>query len=182
MPRFSLRLRIIVSIAFVLAIAPVAAQWFVGLANGSALFEGRELPAGLTAALANLPWSMWAIVFMGGIMIGAWTDWWFRTFDDKRRHAGKGLGVHLTQLGDELARLQFASARVSEWPRNLGSARLGITRALVRMGKFGIWNPGPAAFQIPRGGEFLVGSFGRSGRCFRASALMKPKAAPARPS
>jgi hypothetical protein len=175
MPRFSLRLRIIVSIAFVLAIAPVAAQRFVGLANGSALFEGRELPAGLTAALANLPWSMWAIVFMGGIMIGAWTDWWFTAFDDKRRHAGKGLGAHLTQLGDELSRLQFASARVSEWPRNLGSARLGVTRALVRMGKFGIWNPGPAAFQIPRGGEFLVDFFREIGTLLQSERFEEAK-------
>lgn len=63
MPRFSLRLRVVVSIAFLLAVAPVAAQWFVSLANGSAIFGGAEAPEGLTAVLANLPWSEWAIVF-----------------------------------------------------------------------------------------------------------------------
>ena len=67
--------------------------------------------------LANLPWSEWAIVFIGGILIGVWTDWWFRTFDDKRRNAGKGFGAQLTRLGDELARLQFATARASDWPK-----------------------------------------------------------------
>ena len=49
MPQFSLRLRIVVSIAFLLAVAPVAAQWFVGLANGSVIFGGGEAPEGLTA-------------------------------------------------------------------------------------------------------------------------------------
>ena len=132
-----LRLRIVVSIAFLLAVAPVAALWFVGLANGSVIFGGGEAPEGLTAVLANLPWSEWAIVFIGGILIGVWTDWWFRTFDDKRRNAGKGLGAQLTRLGDELARLQFATARASDWPKNLGTARLGVMRALIRMGKFG---------------------------------------------
>ena len=78
---------------------------------------------GSPLVLANLPWSEWAIVFIGGILIGVWTDWWFRTFDDKRRNAGKGLGAQLTRLGDELARLQFATARASDWPKNLGTAR-----------------------------------------------------------
>ena len=105
MPRFSLRLRVVVSIAFLVAVAPVAAQWFVGLANGSAIFDGGEAPAALTALLADLPRSTSAIVFIGGIMLGAWTDWLFRTFEDKRRNAGKGLGAQLTRLGDELARL-----------------------------------------------------------------------------
>jgi hypothetical protein len=159
MPRFSLRLRIIVSIAFLLAVTPVAAQWFVGLANSSAIFDGGVTPAAVTTVLANLPLPAWAVVFIGGIMVGVWTDWLFRSFDDKRRNAGKGLGTQLTQLGDELARLQFAAARAADWPKNLGTARLGIMRALVRMGKFGIWNPGAAAFQIPRGGEFLVDFF-----------------------
>ncbi|MGA7612223.1 MAG: hypothetical protein WCF49_18810, partial [Xanthobacteraceae bacterium] len=81
MPRFSLRLRIVVSIAFLLAVAPVAAQWFVGLANGSVIFGGGEAPEGLTVVLANLPWSEWAIVFIGGILLGVWTDGWVRTFD-----------------------------------------------------------------------------------------------------
>jgi hypothetical protein len=181
MPRFSSRLRIVVSIAFLLAVAPVAAQWFVGLANGSVIFGGGEAPEGLTVVLANLPWSEWAIVFIGGILIGVWTDWWFRTFDGKRRNAGKGLGAQLTRLGDELARLQFATARASDWPKNLGTARLGVMRALIRIGKFGIWNPGAAAFEIPRGGEFLV-DFLRSGLCCRASALRKPGPGRAPPS
>src|SRR6516165_1617273 len=149
MPRFSLRLRVVVSIAFLVAVAPVAAQWFVGLANGSAIFDGGEAPAALTGLLAALPRSTFAIVFIGGIMIGAWTDWLFRTFEDKRRNAGKGLGEQLTRLGDELARLEFSGARTLDWPKNLGTARLGVARALVR---FGIWNPSAAAFQIPRGG------------------------------
>ena len=110
-PRFSLRMRVVVSIAFLVAVAPVAAQWFVGLANGSAIFDGGEAPAALTALLADLPRSTSAIVFIGGIMIGAWTDWLFRTFEDKRRNAGKGLGAQLTRLGDELARLEFSGAR-----------------------------------------------------------------------
>jgi hypothetical protein len=143
----------------------------VGLANGSVIFGGGEAPEGLTVVLANLPWSEWAIVFIGGILIGVWTDWWFRTFDDKRRNAGKGLGAQLTRLGDELARLQFATARASDWPKNLGTARLGVMRALIRMGKFGIWNPGAAAFGSRVAASFWWISFERSGLCCRASAL-----------
>src|SRR5215471_8365295 len=133
MPRFSLRLRVFVSIAFLVAVAP--AQWFVG----SAIFDGGETPAALTALLADLPRSTFAIAFIGGIMIGAWTDWLFRTFEDKRRNAGKGLGEQLTRLGDELARQEFSDVRTLDWPKDLGTARLGVARALVRMGKFGIW-------------------------------------------
>jgi hypothetical protein len=176
MPRFSLRLRIVVSIAFLVAVAPVAAQWFVGLANGSAIFGGGEAPAALTALLAALPRSTSAIVFIGGIVIGAWTDWLFRTFEDKRRNAGKGLGAQLTRLGDELARLEFSGARTLDWPKNLGTARLGVARALVRMGKFGIWNPGAAAFQIPRGGEFLVDFFREIGTLLQSERFEEAKA------
>jgi hypothetical protein len=175
MPRFSQRLRIVVSIAFLLAVAPPAAQWFVSLANGSAIFDGGEAPAVLSGLLASLPWSTSAIVFVGGIVIGVWTDWWSRTFDDNWRNAGKRLGAQLSQLGDELARLQFAAARASDWPKNLGTARLGVTRALVRMRKFGIWNPGTAAFQIPRGGEFLVDFFREIGTLLQSERFEEAK-------
>ena len=182
MPRFSLRLRIVVSIAFLLAVAPVAAQWFGGWANGSVMCGGGEAPEGLTAVLANLPWSEWAIVFIGGILIGVWTDWWFRTFDDKWRNAGKGLGAQLTRLGDELARLQFATARASDWPKNLGTARLGVMRALIRME-----NSASGIRALPRlrsrvAASFWWISFERSGLCCRASALRKPGPGRAPPS
>jgi hypothetical protein len=176
MPRFSLRLRIVVSIAFLVSIAPVAAQWFVALANGSAIFDGWEAPPALTALLADLPRSTFAIVFIGGIVIGAWTDWLFRTFEDKRRNAGKGLGAQLTQLGEELARLEFAGTRSLDWPENLGTARLRVARALVRMGKFGIWNPGAAAFLIPRGGEFLVDFFREIGALLQSERFEEARA------
>ncbi len=176
MPRFSLRLRIVASIAFLVSIAPVAAQWFVGLANGSAIFDGGEAPAALTALLADLPRSTSAIVFIGGIVLGAWADWLCRTFEDKRRNAGKGLGAQLTQLGEELARLEFSGAKTSDWPENLGTARLGVARALVSMGKFGIWNPGAAAFRIPRGGEFLVDFFREIGALLQSERFEEAKA------
>jgi len=176
MPRLSLRLRIVVSIAFLVSIAPVVAQWFVALANGSAIFDGGEAPPALTALLAELPRSTSAIVFIGGVVIGAWTDWLFRTFEDKRRNAAKGLGAQLTKLGEELARLEFAGARTLDWPKNLGTAQLGVARALVRMGKFGIWNPGAAAFRIPRGGEFLVDFFREIGALLQSQRFEEARA------
>lgn len=175
MPRFSLRLRVVVSIAFLVALAPVAARWFVGLANGSAIFDGGEAPAALTALLADLPRSTSAIVFIGGIVIGAWTDWLFRTFEDKRRNAGKGLGAQLTRLGDELAHLEFAGARTLDWPKNLGTARLGVARALVRMGKLASGIPALPHFRFRGAASFWSTSFARSGRCFRASALKRQR-------
>jgi hypothetical protein len=143
------------------------------LANGSAIFDGGEAPAALTALLADLPRSTSAIVFIGGIMIGAWTDCLFRTFEDKRRNAGKGLGAQLTRLGNELARLEFSGARTLDWPKNLGTARLGVARALVRMLASGI--PALPHFRFRGAASFWSTSFARSGLCFRASALRRQR-------
>src|SRR5262245_14028735 len=164
MSRLSPVLRFTVLIAFGLAIAPVVAQCFVALAETSGMHDSRQ-PWHTTqlAALAGLPWSMPALLFLAGLTIGIWTDWWLRKFDNIRRRARKSFGVRLIRLADEIARLEFNYGAKSngspEWPRNLGRERRTIDLALARMHKFGIWNPGRVAFQIPRGGEFLVDFF-----------------------
>ena len=169
----------IVSLIFALAIAPISVQWFIGLANGSALVPTTEVPPGLATLLARLtesPWSTPTLLFIAGFTAGVWVDWCFSLFDDRRRRARQGLGARLTQLGDELARLEFGSAKSTEWPANLGDARRGVARALARMRQFGIWNPGAAAFRIPRGGEFLIDFFREIGALLQSERFDEAKA------
>jgi hypothetical protein len=164
MVRFSFALRVIVSIAFVLAVAPVIARWFAMQTETPGILAGLQPgPTAQLAAMADLPWLMPTILFLFGLTIGMWADWSLRTFDNVRRLARKGFGERLTRLAEDIARLEFAEGAKSNgspgWPRNLGGQRRTIASALARMQKLGIWNPGRAAFQIPRGGEFLIDFF-----------------------
>src|SRR5262245_56343145 len=164
MLRFSAILRVIVTIAFVLAIAPVIAQRFLAVAGSPGIDGGPqyELLAQL-AATAVLPWLSPTLWFVGGVTVGVWADWCLRRSDSVRRAARKGLGVRMIHLAEDIARLEFPDGARSngstEWPRSIGGERRTIAIALARMQKLGIWNPGRAAFQIPRGGEFLVDFF-----------------------
>jgi hypothetical protein len=146
--RFSPVLRIAVSVAFALAIAPIALHYALG-ANGEVL-----------GALARSTWIAPTAAFLGGLAAGVWADCLVRRFDVSRQAERKGFGTRLTQLAEEIARRQFAqTARLADWPKNIGDARRPVAGALMRMEKFGLWNPGRAAFAIPRGGEFLIDFF-----------------------
>src|SRR5262245_33076146 len=166
MLRFSAILRAIVTVAFLLAIAPVIAQRFLAVVGGAGIDGGLHPEPELLAqlgAMAALPWLTPTLLFLGGLTIGVWAAWCVRRADSIRRTARKGLGARLIRLAEDIARLEFADGARSngstEWPRSLGGERRTIAIALARMQKLGIWNPGRAAFQIPRGGEFLVDFF-----------------------
>jgi hypothetical protein len=179
MLRFSPFLRVLVSIAFVLALAPIAAQYFLALTERSELRDVAP-QAGVTAGLAamtGLSWWMPTLLFIGGLTLGVWTDWCLRQFDNGRRTARKGFGARLTRLAEDIARLEFARGPdLTEWPKNLGGERRAVTVALARLEKFGIWNPGRAAFQIPRGGEFLVDFFREIGMLLQDERFEEAKA------
>jgi hypothetical protein len=175
MARFSRRLRIIVSIAFALAMVPIAARWAIVFANDSAMPEALQEPVGGLASVADEPWSLPLFMLLGGFAAGVWADWGMRVLDDRRRRACRGLGAQLTALGEELARIEFGSAKFSDWPENAGEARRTIGTALTRLGEYGIWNPGPAAFRIPRGGEFLVDFFKEIGTLLQSERFDEAK-------
>jgi hypothetical protein len=156
MVRFSLLLRLVVSIALLLAMAPVVAQGVVAFGGGGE-WAG---PITSVISLAQRSWWLPTLLFVGGLTIGVWADWMVRRVDHARRASRKGLGARLVRLAEEIARRELVSRPTSpEWPRNLGGARRAVRIALARLERFGIWNPGPAAFQVPRGGEFLIDFF-----------------------
>jgi hypothetical protein len=179
MLRFSSLLRLLVSVAFVLALAPIAAQYVLALTERPEL--GDVAPqAGLTVGLAAMTgqsWWMPTLLFIGGLTLGVWADWCLRQLDNGRRTARKGFGARLTRLAEDLARLEFTRGpNLLEWPKNLGGERRAVTIALARLEKFGIWNPGRAAFQIPRGGEFLVDFFREIGMLLQDERFEEAKA------
>jgi hypothetical protein len=164
MLRFSPVLRVIVSLGLVLAVSPVIARWLAGQAETAGIHAGLQSePTTQLAAIADLPWLMPTLLFLAGLTIGVWADWSLRASDKLRRLARKGFGARLTRLAEDIARVEFAEGAKSNgspgWPRNVGGQRRTIASALARMQKLGIWNPGRAAFQIPRGGEFLIDFF-----------------------
>jgi hypothetical protein len=175
MARFSRRLRIIVSIAFALAMVPIAARWAILFANDSAIPKDLQEPIAVLASVADKPWSLSLFMLLGGFAAGVWADWGMRVLDDRRRRACRGLGAQLTALGEELARLQFGTAKLSDWPKNVGGARRAVDTALTRLGQYGIWNPGPAAFRVPRGGEFLVDFFKEIGTLLQSERFDEAK-------
>src|SRR5262249_4496756 len=133
MLRFSLLLRLVVSIAFLLAVVPFVAQAFLALLQRA----GADNPshADIASQLASLGGSSWmtaTLLFVAGLTAGVWADWLLRKLDFARRATRKGLGVRLTSLAEEIARLEaVASAKSSGWPNNLGRARRAVTVALV---------------------------------------------------
>src|SRR5262245_29295909 len=175
MARFSQRLRIIASIVFALALVPLAAQFASVFADGSAMPEALREPLAALASVASKPWSLVLLMVLGGFAAGVWADWAMRLFDERRRRACQGLGTQLTALGEELAKIEFGSAKFSDWPKNVGEARRPIGTALTRLGEYGIWNPGPAAFRIPRGGEFLVDFFKEIGALLQSERFDEAK-------
>jgi hypothetical protein len=159
MSRFSQRLRMFVSLAFVLAMLPIAARGAIVLTERSAMSQELHGPLALLASFADLPWWPPLLLLLGGFAAGVWADWGVRGLDDRRSQACKGLGVRLTTLGQELARIEFGTAKLTDWPKNVGGARRAVGSALTQLGQYGIWNPGAEAFRISRGGEFLVDFF-----------------------
>jgi hypothetical protein len=175
MARFSQRLRLIVSIVFVLAMLPIAAQGAMVLTERSAMPQEVHGPLALIASVAALPWWPPLVILLGGFVAGVWADWGVRRLDDRRSRACKGLGARLTALSEELARIEFGSAKLTDWPKNVGGARRAVGAALTQLGQYGIWNPGAAAFRIPRGGEFLVDFFKEIGTLLQSERFDEAK-------
>ena len=96
------------------------------------------------AAVSELRWFKFALVFMTGIVIGL-------SLESSARKAGQRKAFELRSLGYKFRSLSdsIKMRTASGWPDNARDIRPAITSALVSASRFDLWVPSERVYELP---------------------------------
>jgi hypothetical protein len=96
------------------------------------------------AAVSELRWFKFALVFMTGIVIGL-------SLESSARKAGQRKAFELRSLGYKFRGLSesIKMRTASGWPDNVRDIRAAITSALVSASRFDLWVPSERVYELP---------------------------------
>ena len=97
------------------------------------------------AAVGQLHWFKFALVFMTGIVIGV-------SFESSKRKSGERKAFELRSLGYKLRSLSDnikVRAASSGWPDNVRDLKPAILSAFISAKKFDLWAPNEHVYQLP---------------------------------
>jgi hypothetical protein len=97
------------------------------------------------AAVGQLRWFKFALVFMTGIVIGVSLESLSRKSGERKAFELRSLGYKFRSLSDSI-KIRTAS---SGWPDNAGDLRPAIMAALISAKKFDLWVPSERVHQLP---------------------------------
>jgi hypothetical protein len=97
------------------------------------------------AAVGELPWFKFALVFMSGVVIGA-------SLESSARRSGERKAFELRSLGYKFRSVSEGLKRRTPppgWPDNARDLRPAIASALVAAQNLGVWVPGERVYELP---------------------------------
>ncbi len=97
------------------------------------------------AAVVQLRWFRFALVFLTGVVIGVSLEWLNRKSDEKKASELRSLGSKFRSLSDNI-KVRTAS---SEWPDNARDLKPVILSAFITARKFALWVPNEHVFELP---------------------------------
>ena len=125
-------------------ITPIIEKWleenFFSGPNAVATTVSNNL-----AAVVQLRWFRFALVFLTGIVIGVSLEWLNRKSDEKKASELRSLGSKFRSLSDNI-KVRTAS---SGWPDNARDLKPAILTAFISAKKFDMWAPNEHVYQLP---------------------------------
>ncbi len=111
------------------------------------------------AAIGEVRWFKFALVFMTGIVIGISLESSARRSGRRRAFELRSLGYKFRSLADSIKTRTAAPG----WPENARDLRPAIRSALIVAGKFKVWTPNDHVYELPDA-SFLYEYFNSVGR------------------
>jgi hypothetical protein len=97
------------------------------------------------AALGELRWFKFALVFMTGIVIGISLESSARKVGERRAFELRSLGYKFRSLSDSIKTRTTSSG----WPDNVRDIKPAIMSALISAKRFDLWVPGERVYELP---------------------------------
>jgi hypothetical protein len=111
------------------------------------------------AAIGEVPWFKFALIFMTGIVVGISLESSARRSGERRAFELRSLGYKFRSVSDGLK----TRAAAPGWPDNARDLRPAIRSALTAAEKFKVWTPNERIYELPDA-SFLYEYFSSVGR------------------